>query len=947
MGTEFAPDENAWNVHSCDTQILLPEHLILTICEEQVEVGFMRKSDQDPEKQNTNGASSEQLNKQFRAIINSTSSLGIVLLDHEARIIQQNDYFRNVIQREFGVATRPGDAVFDLIPSPRLKSRFRRDFAQVMTGKPVVRDFEIDLSSGKQIFNIAYNPVSISKEGIVGVSLFLQDVTERTLLERELKQHSANYSLMLNDIEHGVGLIDRNENVVYMNPAGAGIFGYSPDEILGMNLMDAVPEDECQAILDETAIRQAGVSSTYETRIIRRDGESRFIHVNAAPQQNEAGEIQSFAMFRDITEQREAEEKLEDSEKRLNNLFELSPDAIFIASTDNGQVVDANAAALRLTGYSLSELKTMNQSDVVPEEYSITSFKEFAKGEHSSTEVIKARVLRKDGKLIPVEIHARNIEILGVPHILGTFRDMSASHEEQELNRFQSQLLNAVHQAVIATDVRGRITYWNDQAERMYGWEAKDVIGTLLTNIAPKNETPVESFNRLRQLKPGQTWVGEGIAQRRDGSELPVLAHTSPIYDRQGKLIGTLGLTTDITARKEFEKSLKRARKTAEDASKAKSLFLANMSHEIRTPMNSILGFTELVSNKVKDKKQKEHLDAIKASATSLMRLINDVLDLSRIESGRLHLDIKPVRPREILNDIYNVFLMDAKSKNLELSIVVDQQIPNILMLDEIRFRQIAMNLIANAIKFTDHGFVSVSLKTTSNSSNRGKINLRMSVSDSGAGIPEEQQKSIFQAFVQVEKQDQSKYGGTGLGLAITNRLVNLMDGSIRLKSSSGSGSVFVVDLPEITIIEESHEEQRMKKQIINSIRFAPARVLLMEDEPFNRRLIREYLKDHPIELVEVVDGEKGIIEAKDFCPDLILLDLRMPVMDGYETMSELKKDDSLANIPVVVLSASLLEQEEHRALESGAAMFIRKPISRADLFESMSRFLDVLPPTA
>jgi PAS domain S-box-containing protein len=1009
-----------------------------------------------------------ELNARFKSVIESPKNISIIMMDREGRILLQNNVFRDGALERLGVDVQLGDRVLDMIPTQRLRNRYLDSFERALEGEAVSRDFELENDEKLVAFNVTYSPVVVDEKGIVGVTLFVQDISVRTQLERDLKEKADSYSLLLDGIDEGIGITDESENILYMNPAGARIFGCEHEDMIGHNLLSFIPTTVHKSIQDQTTLRQENISSSYEHEILTPQGDHKTLLVSAAPQQTDNGGVRTFAVFRDVTdirraehdllaagerfkavfeyasdamcildlesdrvleanavmcelsgysidelrqlrpedvspewhhddikvfrevlardhhyafdmvmkprsgelikleanasyvtsggkfvillaardmrERRKAQEALIASEKRLKDMFDLSPDAIFVAVASTGLMVNANPAACELTGYSLEELKTMTQSDLHPDPEQAAIFGSFLKGELDESAPIEAKFLHKNGRWIPIEVRARRIEIDGALHVLATFRDMSLRYQEQELNRFQSQLLNAVQQAVIATDLRGRITYWNGYAERLYGWKAREVRGQLITRVLPDQELPGQTFAIVRNLKPGQSWTGEVTLKRRDGSDLPLLASTSPVFGLKGKLIGTLGVTTDITTRKNFERSLKQARKTAEEASAAKSIFLANMSHEIRTPMNSILGFTELITEMIKDIRQLEYLDAIKISANSLMQLINDILDLSRIEAGRMRIDPKPVRPKDILNDIRNIFLMNAQSKNLEFTILLDEETPKVIVIDEVRLRQILINLIGNAIKFTKHGFVSVSLKPISKQDENSNVDLRLTVSDSGVGIPADEQEKIFQAFVQVEKQDQREFGGTGLGLAITSSLVHMMGGNIQLVSTPGSGSSFIVDLTGVATLEEIGQDEEQKQREIATIRFAPARVLLMEDESLNRRLIREFLNDQPIDLVEAVDGEKGLAEARQHRPDLILLDLRMPVMDGYEALLHLKRENSLMDVPVIVLSASLLEQEESRALESGAAMFIRKPISRYQLIESMSQYLPTVP---
>lgn len=385
---------------------------------------------------------------------------------------------------------------------------------------------------------------------------------------------------------------------------------------------------------------------------------------------------------------------------------------------------------------------------------------------------------------------------------------------------------------------------------------------------------------------------------------------------------------------------LMRAKEQAESATRAKSEFLANMSHEIRTPMNAVLGYTELLKPLVTDARPKGYLEAIRSSGQSLLRLIEDILDLSKIEAGRMEIKTHPVNPHDIFREVIQVFSHKMEEKNLDFLVEVDPTLPKRLALDEIRVRQILLNLVGNAVKFTERGYIRLAVTSIPRKSDSSKIDMKIIVEDTGIGIPEQATSQIFESFRQQDGQSAKKYGGTGLGLTITKRLTEMMGGDIGVKSEVGKGSVFSVVLRNIAIAVSLERKNDTQALCVKNAGFTSATVLIVDDVKMNRDLLKDLLIETPLEIVEAENGENAIRYAREKKPNLILMDIRMPVMDGYEATNIIKADPELCHTPIIALTASVMEHEKQKIAHSGFDGYLTKPIHTEQLVAELMRFL-------
>jgi len=466
----------------------------------------------------------------------------------------------------------------------------------------------------------------------------------------------------------------------------------------------------------------------------------------------------------------------------------------------------------------------------------------------------------------------------------------------------------------------------NDAYSKFMGLDKEEIIGHNDYELFDKDvATFFRDYDR-QVIKNNKVIENNEIIMNAKGDKIYSLTQKIPFYYEEESL-GILGICRDVTA-------LVIAKETAELANKSKSEFLANMSHEIRTPMNAIIGFTELLNEQITEPKLNSYIKTIQNAGQSLLTLINDILDLSKIEAGKFQINKTPTNLYNLANELALVFTINLKSKGLDFIVDINSDVPSSLLVDEVRLRQVLFNLIGNAVKFTSKGYIKLSMKALSVNEHLSKIDLEILVEDSGLGIPQKQLEKIFKEFQQIDGQDNRQFGGTGLGLSISSRLCEMMGGDILVESEENKGSCFKVKLYDIDI---SAMVQEKKLSQNTSIVFKKAKVLVVDDIENNRELILRNFEETEIEIITANDGLEAIQRFKEDSPDLIFMDIRMPNMDGYEAAQKIKE---FSNVPIIALTASVMAEEHERLKGKNFDGFLRKPVLKSELYLELSKFL-------
>ena len=628
--------------------------------------------------------------------------------------------------------------------------------------------------------------------------------------------------------------------------------------------------------------------------------------------------------------------------KQFFDLFENSMDAIYTHDLDT-RFTSCNRAAELLTGFTRDEMLAKKISDLVAPgslERATEMIKQKLQGNASTA--YELEFVAKDGRRIPVEVSSRMIEEEGkVVGIQGAARDISERKKVQEALRSSEQRYRQLFQRNMAGVFRialdGRVIDCNESFVQILGYASRaEVLRHCAQDFYGDPGDREVFISRLKEQKAVTSY--ELCLRRQDGSQAWVLENASLVESGNGAAPEIEGTLIDITERKRAEDEWRQAKEAAEEANRAKSEFIANMSHEIRTPLNGVMGMTELALETSLNPEQREYLEAIKLSADALLRVINDILDFSKNEARKLDLDSIEFRLLDPLGAALKSLAFQAQQKGLELCLEISPTVPDILQGDPGRLRQVILNLLVNAIKFTDQG--EVVLKVEKESEDVSHLCLHFSIRDTGIGIAPEKHQVVFEPFVQADGSSKRKFNGTGLGLTICSRLVEMMGGKIWLESEVGKGSTFhfIACFHSAAPRREEAPPPDLQGQ----------RVLVVDDNPTCLRILGSLLRRWNAQPVLCGGGREALLtlcqakqQKRPF--SVVLLDARLPEGDGFAVAQRIKNDPGLAKGTIMLVSGAIQGADLAQCQEVGAAAYLAKPVLAQELLEALLHASDTL----
>ena len=788
------------------------------------------------------------------------------------------------------------------------------------------------------------------------------DITDRKGWEEALRESEEKYRTILQSIQEGYYEVDLRGSFTFMNDSLCRIVDSSRERLLGLNNREYTDPETARRLSAafKHVFRSGEPLEDFQYQVVTRDGVPKCLETSVLPKRDSAGRISGFrGTVRDISERKQAEQALRESETRYKTLFEAATDAIMILDTEGsraGRIVAANRAATETTGYTVDELLNLNIADLrVPGQAKQVS-REIGRVLEGSTITVEISRRRKDGSTFPVEVNASLVSLGDKHYILVFARDLTQRKQMEKEATMLAHTVRSIQECVSITDTENHVLFVNDAFVKTYGLERDELVGKKLIDLVRVKSETVDTINELEGFDPEQPWEGELVNRKKDGTVFPINLCVSPIRDDSGQTIAVAGIAQDITERKRSIEELQRAKEAAEAASRAKSEFLANMSHEIRTPMNGIVGMTELALDTELTDEQREYLKLVKLSADSLLRVINDILDFSKIEAGKLELDLEEFSLQDNVDEVMKALGVRADQKGLELAYYLRPGVPDFIVGDVGRLRQILVNLVGNAIKFTEFGEVIVRVEIESQTTDQ--VVLHFCVRDTGIGVPIEKQAIIFESFTQADGSTTRKYGGTGLGLAISAQLVRAMNGRMWIQSPSncgssnsqcdferdrsvvgspdvecmlcGVGSMFnftaVFDLPKTAAVRTSPVE-------LSTLRSQP--VLVVDDNATNRRILEVQLATWEMKPVTVATAAEALDAIRraaggDTPFKLVLTDLHMPDVDGVRLTQLIRRMPEAADLKIIMMSSAVRENTNKQEL--GVDAYLTKPVKASDL---------------
>lgn len=751
---------------------------------------------------------------------------------------------------------------------------------------------------------------------------------------RELQAESRKFETLSSASPIGIFQTDEHGRCLYTNTPWQQIAGLTLGESLGDGWSQAIaPEDREWIVRSWSDIAGQGGEFDGEFRMQQPDGTIRWVHARSRPLRDTVGQVVGHVgTTEDITERKQADAAALKSRTTLAEAqqlaglgsWELDLTTNVLAWSDEiYRIFEIEPA--RFGGTYEAFLDAVHPDDRA---YVDSAYTDSVKNKTSYK--IEHRLLMKDGRIKYVQERCRtDYDAGGTPlRSLGTVQDIT-EHRRLEQTRFKlQQAINHGLDGMGILDAGGCYTYMNPAHAAMYGYTADELLGKSWKELYPPEWAVMIEQLFFPELEQSGQWQGEVVGKKKTGEVFHVELSFA-ILEERGQARHSLVCTCrDITGRKEVEQALVSAKDTAEAGARAKAEFLATMSHEIRTPLNGVIGMTGLLLDTDLTPEQREYVETLHGSGESLLAIINGILDFSKIEAGKLDLELIPFDLRTTLDQTLELLAHTADRKRLELSGMVNADVPPMVLGDPGRFKQILMNLVGNGIKFTERGEVSIHVSTTSASPD--KVTLHVEVTDTGIGIPAESVPKLFSSFSQADASTTRKYGGTGLGLAICKRLVELMGGSIGVDSAPGQGSRFWFDITLGCAVSAP-------PAVSPTTDLRGARLCIVDDHATNRRILELYAAKWGMQAKSFASGAEALLQlhadAESGQPaDLAVLDMQMPDGNGLDLARRIKADPILRRTHVILLASIGQRGDAKAAQESGVAAYLTKPIRERHL---------------
>jgi PAS domain S-box-containing protein len=818
---------------------------------------------------------------------------------------------------------------------------------------------------------VELNAVLIEWQGKPATLNFLSDITERKLAEIALRNSEEKYRRIFENVldlyyETTIEgtIIEVSPSIEYLSKGQ-----YHRDDLIGKSMYNFYSETgERDALIEQ--IKKRGSVSDFEITLKNRDGSLVPCSISSKIFFDAQGRPEKIiGSMRDITDRKKADEVLRESESSLRDAQEIAK----MGSWEWDIVTQKTTWSdnyFAIHGFKPTEVEPSFEffrNRIHPDDLHLLDEIHAKIMKDKTPSSLELQLIQPDGTLkwiqnniSPVVEDDKLVKLKGVIIDITERKQALNALRESEV-RYKTLFSNAAEGILVAKIETMQFLYANPALCKMFGYTEEELIRLGVKDIHPKESLDYVRAEFETQIRGEKTLASDLSCLRKDGTLFYAdIRSTLMVLDG---FKCNVGFFIDITDRKQAEKELlkhhdhleelvnerteelSKAKKEAEEANKAKSEFLANMSHEIRTPMNAVLGYTELLSSTPVDQTQKNYINSIKSSGKSLLTLINDILDLSKIEAGKLEMEYEYVDTYSFFSEFERIFSHKVSEKGLKFILDITSGTPAGINIDEARVRQIVFNLIGNAIKFTSEGKIVLKVFTEnpqivnySKEKSEELIDLIIEVQDTGIGISTELQEAIFEPFVQ--ERDNKHRGGTGLGLTITRRLTALMDGTIHVQSKPGRGSIFTVRIPEIAYLRDFSKTTVDIQIDPSEIVFEKASILIADDVEHNRSYLRDALKNTRLKIIEAEDGITAYKLAKEIVPDLIIADILMPKMDGFQLLDKIKTDKKLKQIPVIAYSASVLKGQKERIHNSEFAGLLIKPVKVAELYLELMNFL-------